>query len=146
MPFSSLFSNSTQEESPNEKQEEIDLEDGEIEDDDEDVSAPVEPVALAEPPKPEIPAASSPTAEKNKIQVENEKIPRAEKNKERPDRSERRRHDDKGKRHMTEAEKSILHLRKKEEMQRKKWEKINRIKDIEPERKYNSVYYGNLND
>lgn len=45
------------------------------------------------------------------------------------DRSERRRHEEKGRKHMTEAEKSILHLRKREEMQRKKWEKFNRNKD-----------------
>lgn len=31
---------------------------------------------------------------------------------------------------MTEAEKSIMHLRKREEMQRKKWEKFNRNKEV----------------
>lgn len=126
-----IFSNSNQEESPVEKQEELDLEDGEIEDDDEDTLVPDEPAAPVESPKTEIPLCSPPSAEKNKAPIEVEKNTR-EKNRDRP---ERRRHDEgKGKKHMTEAEKSILHLRKREEMQRKKWEKMNRIKDVEPER------------
>lgn len=135
-------SNCTRDESPDKKQEELDLEDGEIEDDDEEATAPDESVAPTEPPKLEIPTISSPPAEKNKIPVENEKITR-EKNRDRPDRVDRRRHDDKGKKHMTEAEKSILHLRKREEIQRKKWEKMNRLKDLEPERKYSILFYSN---
>lgn len=127
-----LFSNCTQEESSNKKEEELDLEDGEIEDDEEDTIALHEPVAPVEPPKPE--SVTVPSTEKNKIPTESEKNIR-ERNRDRPERLERRRHDEKGKKHMTEAEKSILHLRKREEMQRKKWEKINRIKDVEPERK-----------
>lgn len=91
-------------------------------------------MAPVELPKAEISPCSPPSAEKIKAPIEVEKNTR-EKNRDRPDRSERRRHEEgKGKKHMTEAEKSILHLRKREEMQRKKWEKINRIKDVEPER------------
>ncbi|XP_018571214.1 protein suppressor of sable isoform X2 [Anoplophora glabripennis] len=100
---------------------EEDLEDGEIEDDDEE--APAEP---QEAPKADlaIPAPVPVKIVDNKVNVI-EKIER-----DRPrDRSERRRHEEKGRKHMTEAEKSILHLRKREEMQRKKWEKFNRNKD-----------------
>lgn len=81
-----------------------------------------------------MPTVVPPTADKNKVPLEIEKNPK-EKNRERTDKTERRRHEEKGKKHMTEAEKSILHLRKREEIQRKKWEKLNRIKDLEPERK-----------
>lgn len=81
-----------------------------------------------------MPTLPPPVIEKIKTPVETEKNGR-ERNRDRSDRPERRRHDEKGKKHMTEAEKSILHLRKREESQRKKWEKLNRIKDITPERK-----------
>ncbi|CAH0549008.1 unnamed protein product [Brassicogethes aeneus] len=85
-----------------------DLEDGEIEDDDDEVPVDVAPQILEAPP-PQIPnLLASPVL----------KSP--------PDR-DRRKHEEKlGKKHMTEAEKSILHLRKREKMQREKWEKYKR--------------------
>ncbi|XP_063923736.1 uncharacterized protein LOC135137894 isoform X3 [Zophobas morio] len=90
---------------------ENDLEDGEIEDDGEDEVPPPE----AEKPK-----------EIEQTQPPKEKIERGiERN--RHERSERRRHEDK-KKHMTEAEKSILHLRKRERMQREKWEKYEKFR------------------
>lgn len=87
------------------------MEDGEIEDDGEDEVPPPE----AEKPK-----------EIEQTQPPKEKIERGiERN--RHERSERRRHEDK-KKHMTEAEKSILHLRKRERMQREKWEKYEKFR------------------
>ncbi|KAJ8963553.1 hypothetical protein NQ314_005558 [Rhamnusium bicolor] len=104
---------------------EEDLEDGEIEDDDEETTS-VEPQPPQELPKPEIIIQTPVKIEKS---ISNDK-PERDRNRDRPDRSERRsRHEEKGKKHMTEAEKSILHLRKREEIQRKKWEKFNRNKD-----------------
>ncbi|XP_008196132.1 protein suppressor of sable isoform X2 [Tribolium castaneum] len=88
---------------------ENDLEDGEIEDDGED-----EPPAEAAPPPPKEPEP-----------------PKEKPERDRPHRSERRRHDDK-KKHMTEAEKSILHLRKRERMQREKWEKYRKEQNLDP--------------
>ncbi|XP_044261091.1 protein suppressor of sable [Tribolium madens] len=88
-----------------------DLEDGEIEDDGED-----EPPVEAAPPPPKDP---EPPKEK------------PERDRTRHERSERRRHDDK-KKHMTEAEKSILHLRKRERMQREKWEKYRKEQNMDP--------------
>jgi hypothetical protein len=68
---------------------------------------------------------------------ESEPTPQKEKPEQRPvdrtrhERPERRRHEDK-KKHMTEAEKSILHLRKRERMQREKWEKYRKEQNLEP--------------
>lgn len=125
----SFCSINPQEESQD-KEHEIDLEDGEIEDD-EDESAVVPP---EEVPKPEeLPLQNPPFPEKSRPYDK-------EKEKEKPDKDrdrnrdkdrDRRKHEEKGKRHMTEAEKSILHLRKREEAQRKKWEKMNRIRETD---------------
>ncbi|KAH0814837.1 hypothetical protein GEV33_007954 [Tenebrio molitor] len=90
-----------------------DLEDGEIEDDGED-EMPVEAA----------PKESEPTPQKEK--PEQRPVDRT-----RHERPERRRHEDK-KKHMTEAEKSILHLRKRERMQREKWEKYRKEQNLEP--------------
>ncbi|CAH1184639.1 unnamed protein product [Phyllotreta striolata] len=122
-----MNSNASQEDPPPEKLNEEDLEDGEIEDDEEEeIAQPAEvPLVLDCPPpvpKPaDFPVVAAPVAP--------EPPPDKEKKRDR-DRPEKRRHDDKGKKHMTEAEKSILHLRKREEMQRRKWEKI-RSKEFE---------------
>ncbi|KAG5885421.1 hypothetical protein JTB14_036070 [Gonioctena quinquepunctata] len=111
-----IKSNTSQEEPYEKTKEEQDLEDGEIEDDEEDSST-----VAVEPPKPEINPPI--VAAKVPIVIPNEKDKKRDKP-EKPDKADRRRHEEKGKKHMTEAERSILHLRKKEEMQRKKWEKF----------------------
>ncbi|XP_023012917.2 suppressor of sable isoform X2 [Leptinotarsa decemlineata] len=105
-------SNTSQDEPYQKSKEEQDLEDGEIEDDEEDTSAVAVEISK--------PHASAPVAAKIPNEIPNEK----EKKKDKPERSDKRRHEEKGKKHMTEAERSILHLRKKEELQRKKWEKF----------------------
>jgi hypothetical protein len=70
------------------------------------------------------PKESEPTQQKEK--PEQRPVDRT-----RHERPERRRHEDK-KKHMTEAEKSILHLRKRERMQREKWEKYRKEQNLEP--------------
>lgn len=97
-------------------------------------------MAAAEPPNSDVPTIPPATPEKIKAPSEAGEKGK-DRTRDRSDRPERRRHEDKGKKHMTEAEKSILHLRKREEMQRKKWEKINRLKDMEPERKHICFYF-----
>ncbi|XP_057658604.1 uncharacterized protein LOC130895378 isoform X3 [Diorhabda carinulata] len=111
-------SNTSQEDLP-EKIDPLDLEDGEIEDDEESSAVPQEIPQLVDAQNTssnKLPEIGPPEI------VNNEKD---KKKRDRADRSEKRRQkDEKGKKHMTEAEKSILHLRKREEMQRKKWEKL----------------------
>ncbi|XP_056641060.1 histone-lysine N-methyltransferase, H3 lysine-79 specific isoform X2 [Diorhabda sublineata] len=113
-----IKSNTSQEDLP-EKIDPLDLEDGEIEDDEESSAVPQEIPPLVDAQNTssnKLPEIGPPEI------VNNEKD---KKKRERADRSEKRRQkDEKGKKHMTEAEKSILHLRKREEMQRKKWEKL----------------------
>lgn len=104
-----------------------DLEDGEIEDDDDEEEQAVEP-----PLPPPAAVAAAPHNQENvpsNAMVAQQPPPSAVAAAKQPDaakeRKDRRagRHDDKGRKHMTEAEKSILHLRKREKMQREKWEK-----------------------
>ncbi|XP_057658605.1 uncharacterized protein LOC130895378 isoform X4 [Diorhabda carinulata] len=113
-----IKSNTSQEDLP-EKIDPLDLEDGEIEDDEESSAVPQEIPQLVDAQNTssnKLPEIGPPEI------VNNEKD---KKKRDRADRSEKRRQkDEKGKKHMTEAEKSILHLRKREEMQRKKWEKL----------------------
>ncbi|KAK9875992.1 hypothetical protein WA026_011093 [Henosepilachna vigintioctopunctata] len=101
-----------------------DLEDGEIEDDDE--AAEEEPsqvveTLLANP-------QNTPVIPINKLQEELGKVSpeRVDRDRptDRPKEKKDRRHKDKDQRHMTEAEKSILHLRRKERMEREKWNKF----------------------
>ncbi|CAH1991242.1 unnamed protein product [Acanthoscelides obtectus] len=125
-----LGSNNIEGEQAPKTQEEIDLEEGEIDDDDEETpEVRAEDAVKAEPveapkvePSPTV-VTEKPTSDK---EVNPEKEFRPEKTK------DRRRHGEKGKnkKHMTEAERSILHLRKREEMQRRKWEKFSRNKDL----------------
>ncbi|XP_050501117.1 protein suppressor of sable isoform X3 [Diabrotica virgifera virgifera] len=115
-------SNTSQEDSA-EKIDPLDLEDGEIEDDEEEPPAPEVPVAE------ELPVVEDPVPinQPDEASPQHEPVVHGEKKKgkDRSERSEKRRHEEKKeKKHMTEAEKSILHLRKREEMQRKKWEKM----------------------
>lgn len=102
-----------------------DLEDGEIEDDEED-DIP------AETPKPlETPVVVPPQVQPK------------EKERDRRERDRKRPHDDKrSPRHMTEAEKSILHLRRREKMQREKWEKYRKdTHTVEPPGKEDFTYF-----
>ncbi|CAH1111810.1 unnamed protein product [Psylliodes chrysocephalus] len=130
-----IKSNTSQEDT--EKIDEEDLEDGEIEDDEEDPAeqpAEIPPVEISipapiikqlpppSPPERPPPFCGPPLTSPEIVVPEKEKD--KDKKRDRSERSEKRRHDEKGKKHMTEAEKSILHLRKREEMQRKKWEKM----------------------
>lgn len=101
------------------KEENEDLEDGEIEDDDEEI-----------PPNPEtVPITNPSTPSRTSSVCDSPRTP-SERDREKPrDKSkEHRKHEDKGerKKHMTEAEKSILHLRKKEKLEREKWLKFQR--------------------
>ncbi|CAH1118378.1 unnamed protein product [Phaedon cochleariae] len=115
-----IKSNCSQEEPQQKTEEEQDLEDGEIEDDGEEVPSDIQEPPLEVPPPIAVPAV---------IKMPVEIITEKEKRKEKDIKPDKRKHDEKGKKHMTEAERSILHLRKREEMQRKKWEKI-RPKDV----------------
>lgn len=101
-------------------QTEADLEDGEIEDDEGD-----EEVPTLNNKEPELP----PSVPKIVVQ-EKEKCERVPDRPPRHDRPPPDRKKDK-KRHMTEAEKSILHLRKRERMQREKWEKFRKEQTME---------------
>ncbi|XP_060532651.1 protein suppressor of sable isoform X2 [Cylas formicarius] len=126
------------------KTEEEDLEDGEIEDDDEEIPGAVAPdqadqVTPAVPPT----TASNPELSPRKAEQATDVVPQgtpADKHAKearraaRREEKERLREEKQGghHRHMTEAEKSILHLRKREKMmrEREKWEKTHRKDDI----------------
>ncbi|XP_030754441.1 protein suppressor of sable isoform X2 [Sitophilus oryzae] len=136
-------------------QEEQDIEDGEITDDDEETPLQFEPpnpepsvpppiIPNVPPAIPGIPPVSkkSPTRDSKEVVKdrppdkersgdERDKVPEERIEKDRKDR--RGREGGKGHRHMTEAEKSILHLRKREKImrEREKWEKQHR-KDVDP--------------
>lgn len=105
---------------PTEKnQDPNDLEDGEIEDDDEDDTPMEEPA----------PAQTNQTKENFSGYKSDTKSDKSDKDRDKKDRDrdrDRRRHEEKSRKHMTEAEKSILHLRKREKAQREKWEKFRR--------------------
>nr|CAI5862596.1 unnamed protein product [Callosobruchus analis] len=126
-----IKSNNVEDEKAPKTQEEIDLEEGEIDDDDETPEVPAEEAPKVEPvdipnieqPPPSV-VTEKPVSDK---EVKTEKEFKPEKSEKTKD---RRRHGEKGKKHMTEAERSILHLRKREEMQRRKWEKFSRNKDL----------------
>lgn len=101
-----------------------DLEDGEIEDDDEEV--PVEPEN--KPPVENVPV--QPKVVENKPPLLESKFEKyVDRN--RPDRGEKRKHEEKKKTHLTEAEKHVMHLHKLERMEREKREKYRREQGIE---------------
>lgn len=91
-----------------------DLEDGEIEDDDEEEEAPAPEVATTEPQP--VPEPAQPAAKPN------------QNNRTRFDRSERHnRYEERNKRgHLTEAEKSVMHLHKLERFEREKRDRYKR--------------------
>ncbi|XP_044763372.1 protein suppressor of sable isoform X2 [Coccinella septempunctata] len=103
--------------------EDGEIEDGEIEDDDE---------AMEEQPPAEntAPQTVPPKQEENKPEKIDRDRPR-DRSRERRD----KRHKEKETRHMTEAEKSILHLRRKERMEREreKWNRRKEHQNIEPQ-------------
>ncbi|VEN42163.1 unnamed protein product [Callosobruchus maculatus] len=127
-----IKSNNDEGEKAPKTQEEIDLEEGEIDDDDETPEAPAEEAPQIEPADiPNVEQPPPPTVVTEKPAPDKEVKPEKEFRPERPEKTkDRRRHGEKGKKHMTEAERSILHLRKREEMQRRKWEKFSRNKDL----------------
>lgn len=109
--------------------EDGEIEDGEIEDDDEVME---EQSSVENSSIPSLPP---------KIENKPEKIDRdrpAEKSRDRRD----KRHKEKDSRHMTEAEKSILHLRKKERMDRErdKWSRRKEHLNIEPQGYHSFLY------
>ncbi|GJQ80659.1 putative metal ion binding protein [Trypoxylus dichotomus] len=93
-----------------------DLEDGEIEDDDEDVVATQVQVEIPHPPKPPtIVEKTSPPADNKHEKYDRLKYERS-----------RTKHEEKKKGHLTEAEKSVMFLHKLERMEREKREKYRR--------------------
>ncbi|KRT83414.1 hypothetical protein AMK59_4149, partial [Oryctes borbonicus] len=104
-------------EPPTETETNEDLEDGEIEDDDEEIPALTQiEIPLPQPPKP------PPIAEKifPVVETKHEKYVRIKYERARP------KHDEKKKGHLTEAEKSVMFLHKLERMEREKRDKYRR--------------------
>lgn len=110
------------------------MEDGEIEDDDDDNTVTVPPVTKPEPVQPLQPAAINVKIPPPPIETthlfDNKFNPN---DKYLPDKGnrEKRKHDDKKKPHLTEAEKHVMHLHKLERLEREKREKYRREQGVE---------------